>query len=142
MSDIISKAALEARRAQYAPGTRVELVSINDPYTNLKPGDRGKVGHVDAIGTVHIIWDNGSTLGAAYGADEIRVLSKAEVIKEQCRKVAATGRTNMFDVKAAFEIAVGMGFNELTDFMFTDTKRYSALIFTGELDDADLKESL
>jgi hypothetical protein len=92
--------------------------------------------------TVHILWDNGSTLGAAYGADEIRVLSKAEVIQEQCQKVAATGKTNMFDVKAAFEIAVGMGFNELADFMFTDTKRYSALIFTGELDDADLIESL
>jgi hypothetical protein len=142
MSDIISKAALEARRARYAPGTRVELVSIGDAMTNLKPGDRGTVGHVDDIGTCHIIWDNGSTLGAAYGADEIRLLTKAGVIKEQCRKVAATGRTNMFDVKAAFGIAVEMGFNELADFMFMDTKRYSALILTGELDGADLHESL
>ena len=141
MSDIISKAALEARRARYTPGTRVELVSMSDAHTNLKPGDCGVVDHVDAIGTVHIIWDNGSMLGAAYGADEIR-LAKAEVIKEQCRKVAATGRTNMFDVKAVFEIAVGMGFDELADFMFTDTKRYYTLIFTGELDDVDLKESL
>ena len=64
-------------------------------------------------------------------------ISKTETIKEQCRKVAATGRTNMFDTKAVFEIAVEMGFNELADFIFMDTKRYSALILTGELDEVE-----
>ena len=64
-------------------------------------------------------------------------ISKTEVIKTQCRAVAATGRTNMFDVKAAFEIAVEMGFNELADFIFTDTKRYTELILTGETETAE-----
>jgi len=64
--------------------------------------------------------------------------SKAETIKTQCRKVADTGRTNMFNTKAVFEIAIELGFNELADFIFTDTRRYSSLILTGELDDADL----
>lgn len=72
MSDFISKAALAALRERYKPGTRVELVSISDPYTKLKPGDRGTVRLVDDIGTVFIAWDNGSGLGAAYGADEIK----------------------------------------------------------------------
>ena len=40
----------------------------------------------------------------------------------------------MFDSKAAFEIAVEMGFNELADFIFMDTKAYSRLILTGELE--------
>ena len=39
---------------------------------------------------------------------------------------------NMFDVKAVFELALEMGFDELADFIFTDTSRYSAFILTGE----------
>jgi len=61
-------------RQNYPEGTRVKLVSMDDPHTNLKPGDRGFVTKVDDIGTVHIQWDNGSTLGAAYGADQIITL--------------------------------------------------------------------
>jgi hypothetical protein len=111
---------------------------MSDPYTKLKAGDIGTVEFVDDTGTVFVAWESGSHLGAVYGADEIRLLTKAEVVKEQCRKVAKTGRTNMFDSKAAFEIAVEMGFNELADFIFTDTKRYSTFILSGELEDADL----
>ena len=77
MNDIISKAALEARKARYKPGTLVELVSMNDEYDkSLKPGDRGEVIAVDSVGTAHIKWRNGSTLGAAYGVDEIRVVTE------------------------------------------------------------------
>ena len=142
MRDIISKAALEARKARYMPGARVELVSMTDPYNKtLKPGDRGEVTAVDSIGTVHIKWDCGSSLGAAYGADEIKLISKTDLIKEQAKKVAATGRTNMFDTKAAFELALEMGCYELADFIFMDTKRYSTLILTGEIE-GDVCEGL
>lgn len=67
-----SREVIERLRRQYPAGCRVELVSMNDPYTRLKPGDQGTVAAVDDIGTVHINWDNGSGLGAAYGADVIR----------------------------------------------------------------------
>jgi len=133
----ISKAALEARRVLYQIGKKVELVSMNDSYTNLKPGEHGTVDFVDDTGTVFVNWDNGSTLGAVYGVDEIKLLTKTEVIKKQCKKVAATGRTNMFDVKAAFEIALEMGFDELANFIFMDTNRYANLIFTGELENVE-----
>jgi hypothetical protein len=113
---------------------------MNDPYATLKPGDRGTVFHVDDAATVFVNWDNGSTLGAVYGEDEIRLLSKAELVKWQCHMVAKTGRTNMFDSKAAFEIALELGFDELADFIFMDTKAYGTLILTGELSDGDLKE--
>ena len=63
---------VERLRLQYPAGWRVELVSMDDPYARLKPGDQGTVVAVDDIGTVHIDWDNGSGLGAAYGADVIR----------------------------------------------------------------------
>lgn len=137
MNKFISKAVLEARRARYKKGARVELISMNDPYTKLKPGDLGTVDFVDDTGTVFVKWDSGSHLGVVFGEDEIRLLSKAEVIKEQCRKVAATGLTNMFHINEVSKIAVKMGFTELTDFIFTDTKRYSTLILTGELDNVE-----
>ena len=63
---------VERLRLQYPTGCRVELVPMDDPYARLRPGDQGTVVAVDDIGTVHIDWDNGSGLGAAYGADVIR----------------------------------------------------------------------
>ena len=74
MNSFISKAALDARRARYKKGARVELVSMTDHYTKLKPGDMGTVDFVDDTGTVFIIWDSGSHLGVVYGEDEIRLL--------------------------------------------------------------------
>ena len=62
-------------RQQYPKGTRVELISMNDPCTKLKPGDQGTVSMVDDIGTVFVDWDNGSGLGVAYGEDHIRKIS-------------------------------------------------------------------
>jgi hypothetical protein len=136
MSEIISKAALEARRQQFKPGTRVELVSMNDPYTSLKPGERGTANHVDLIGTVFVEWDCGSTLGVAYGADEIRVLTvvPADVL-EQIKKVRLPpGICNMFDVKGVFEFAMRQDddYYPLCDYLFMHTHEYSHFILTGE----------
>ena len=57
-------------------GKRIELISISDPYTNLKPGDRGTVDFVDDTGTIHVIWDNGSTLGLVPGEDQYRFIGE------------------------------------------------------------------
>ena len=66
--------AVRAVRARYPAGTRVELVSMDDPYSRLKPGDRGTVKYVDDTGTVFVSWDCGSGLGVVYGVDQIRIL--------------------------------------------------------------------
>jgi hypothetical protein len=66
------KEIVDRLKAEYPPGCRVELVSMNDPYTTLKSGDQGTVSQVDDIGTVHVAWDNGSSLGAAYREDAIK----------------------------------------------------------------------
>jgi uncharacterized protein DUF4314 len=49
---------------EFAPGDRVELVATTDPYTRLRPGDRGTVTHVAdrPEPAVEVQWDNGSTL--------------------------------------------------------------------------------
>ena len=134
MNNFISKAALEARRARYKKGARVELVSMTDPYTKLKPGDMGTVDFVDDTGTVFIIWDSGSHLGAVFGEDEIRLLPSPinNTVRSQILAVRTTGKTNMFDTNAVQRIAFDHGFYELVNFIKTDRKAYVAFILTGE----------
>lgn len=69
-----SKIGLEARKAKYTPGCRVELIAMDDPYSSLIPGEQGTVQFVDSTGTVFVKWDSGSTLGAVYGVDQIKKL--------------------------------------------------------------------
>ena len=61
---------LKQLRDYYTPGSRVELISMNDPYSKLKRGDKGSVTGVDDIGTIHVNWDCGSSLGVVFGEDK------------------------------------------------------------------------
>ena len=62
--NFISKEALQRIREQYPEGARVELTKMNDSYrTDLVPGCRGTVRFVDDMGTIHVSWDIGSSLG-------------------------------------------------------------------------------
>ena len=73
----ICKETLERLRKEYPDGARVELVHMNDPYdTKLFPGARGTVVSVDDIGTVHVRWDCGSSLGVVYGEDRCRAIKE------------------------------------------------------------------
>lgn len=67
-----TKEQVEAVRLRFPKGKRVELVSMNDPYSGLKPGDQGTVDFVDDVGTAFVRWDCGSGLGIVYGLDEIK----------------------------------------------------------------------
>lgn len=78
MNEFPSREVVEQLRQRYPKGTRVELVYTSDPYTKLKPGDRGTVTMVDSVGTVFVDWDNGSGLGMAFGEDRIRKLAESE----------------------------------------------------------------
>ncbi|WP_434656213.1 DUF4314 domain-containing protein [Thermoanaerobacterium thermosaccharolyticum] len=57
---------LKQLRSYYTPGTRVMLLKMNDPYTKLQPGDKGTVTSVDDMGTIHVSWDSGSSLGVVF----------------------------------------------------------------------------
>lgn len=46
---------------------------MQDPYTPLLKGLKGIVRHVDDMGTVHVDWENGSTLGAVL-EDKIEII--------------------------------------------------------------------
>lgn len=73
----ISKDTLERLRQAYPVGCRVELTMMSDPYnTRLFPGEKGTVMHVDDIGTIHVKWDCGSSLGVVYGEDACRKIDQ------------------------------------------------------------------
>lgn len=72
MIGLPSRDIVEQLRKSYPQGTRVELINMNDPYTKLKPGNRGTVSIVDDTGTIFVNWDCGSGLGVVYGEDHIR----------------------------------------------------------------------
>lgn len=67
---------VEQIRKQYPKGTRIELVFMDDPYSDLMPGEQGTVTIVDDTGTVFVDWDSGSQLGVILGVDRIRILRK------------------------------------------------------------------
>lgn len=65
----ITKKRLELLRKNFPIGTRVELIKMDDPYSNLKPGVQGVITGIDDVGTVFVSWSCGSSLGLVYGED-------------------------------------------------------------------------
>lgn len=63
---------VESIKARYPKGCRVQLVEMNDPYSKLRSGEKGTVKFVDDIGTIHVSWDCGSSLGVVYGEDSCK----------------------------------------------------------------------
>jgi hypothetical protein len=53
---------------------------------------------------------------------------------EQIMAVRATGKVNMFSLQEVFELALRMDFDDLADYIFTDTHSYVNFILTGQRD--------
>ena len=67
---MITERELKQLREEYPVGTRVELIHMDDPYNRtLVPGCQGTVRWVDDMGTIHVSWDCGSSLGLISGED-------------------------------------------------------------------------
>ncbi len=76
------KEVVESIRAEYPKGTRISLVKMDDPYSKLKPGDRGTVTFVNDAGDIEVSWDIGEGLHIVYGEDKCRKLTQAELDEE------------------------------------------------------------
>lgn len=57
---------------EFPRGARVEMVSMGEDPHPIPAGTKGTVDWVDDIATVHVSWDNGRMLGAAWRVDKIR----------------------------------------------------------------------
>ena len=62
---------------KYPKGTRVELIHMDDKQAP-KPGTKGTVNHVDDMGTIHVSWETGSSLGLIPGVDSFKVIEGGE----------------------------------------------------------------
>lgn len=60
-------------KEKYPQGTRIELIKMYDIQA-VPPHTKGTVTNVDDIGTIHITWDNGSTLGLVEGKDNFKII--------------------------------------------------------------------
>lgn len=69
-------------KEQYPPGTRLLLLSMEDPYAPVESGTRGTVKAVDDMGQIHMLWDNGRTLALVPGEDSFRTLTESELAQE------------------------------------------------------------
>ena len=65
-------------RLNYPPGSRIELIHMEDNWAVLE-GTYGTVELVDDAGQIHMKWDNGRTLAIVPQVDKFRRLTQQEV---------------------------------------------------------------
>lgn len=70
----ISKEMLEFIRQQNPKGTRIRLYSMTDDPHPIEGGSLGILQFIDDLGTFHVKWDNGRTLGLVVGKDSFSTL--------------------------------------------------------------------
>ena len=66
-------------KERYPKGCRVQLVYMEDVQAPPK-GTKGTVRMVDDMGTVHVDWDNGSSLGVCLDEDRIQKISNEKPV--------------------------------------------------------------
>lgn len=65
--------SIELLKEKYPEGTKIRLIHMNDPQA-VPPGTIGEVRKVDDMGTIHVNWETGSTLGLIDGVDSFTIL--------------------------------------------------------------------
>ena len=58
-------------------GARIKLNYMNDAYA-VPSGTKGTIKFIDDAGTIHVAWDNGSTLGVIWGEDSFEVIQEVK----------------------------------------------------------------
>ena len=103
MGIYIKKEQLEALRERYPQGCRVELVRMDDPYRKMPPGLKGVVTGIDDSGSIHVDWQNGSSLAVIFGEDKCRKIEDGEVtVGELLRRYVSCRKEFHFMTPAGF----------------------------------------
>lgn len=70
----MQKEKLVYLRKKYKTGTKVRLISMDDSQAP-NAGTIGTVTYVDDIGSIHVHWENGSSLALIMEVDKFEILS-------------------------------------------------------------------
>lgn len=77
---------VRSMKQRYPIGCRIECDSCAYPWNPIKKGERGTVILVDSIGTVHVEWDNGRSLGLIYSEDKFHIVEGEENNEDRVRE--------------------------------------------------------
>jgi len=134
-----SREQVDQLRKRYPKGTRIELISIVDPFTSLRSGDQGVVDYVDDAGQLSMIWDSGSHLSLIPNVDCFRKVARiSDTVRDQILAIRTMpGCPNMFDVSSVQRFAFENSYYALVNFIETDRKAYVTFVFTGRSDDVE-----
>lgn len=74
-------------KEKYKVGTKLRLKEdLKDDYRTIKAGEKCIVEHIDDIGTIHVVWENGSTLGLLTDIDNFEIIEKIKVVMVEVNK--------------------------------------------------------
>jgi hypothetical protein len=62
----------------FKAGDRIRFISTDDPWSRMPSGMEGTVSFIDHLGTIHVTWDDGGTLGMIPGEDQFESIKEAE----------------------------------------------------------------
>lgn len=65
---------IERLKKLYPVGTKVKLIEMADVQAPPE-GTIGEVDYIDDIGTIHVKWSNGSSLGLIIGEDKFEIIN-------------------------------------------------------------------
>lgn len=69
-----NKKYIEQLRKKYPVGTKIQLISMRDEKYPVLPGTVGEVTHIDDMGSIHMKWENGSSLAVIPEVDSFKVV--------------------------------------------------------------------
>ena len=73
-----NKSYLAQLRKQYPVGTKIQLISMRNETYPVLPGTVGEVTHIDDAGSIHMRWENGSSLALIPEIDSFQTVSEVK----------------------------------------------------------------
>lgn len=70
----LNKKEIQYIKDMFLPGTKIKLLKMEDIQA-VPPNTIGVVQFVDDIGTIHMNWQTGSSLGLIVGKDEFEIIN-------------------------------------------------------------------
>lgn len=67
---------ITALNKKYPKGTRIKLIEMRQDAHPVPSGTMGTVVGVDDLGTIHVSWDNHSSLGIVENIDEFEIIKE------------------------------------------------------------------